>query len=90
MTVALSNGDAAPARDVSVTTKITTDGTLVWHGRSDVGRLAAGETVTRTRTADLGYLDAARIEANDGVVRVETTIHTANGTRVSIERRDVS
>lgn len=90
VTVALSNGGAAPARDVSVTTRITTDGTLVWQGRSDVGRLAAGETVTRTRTVDVSYLDAARIEANDGVVRVETTVRTANGTRVFTERRDVS
>jgi hypothetical protein len=90
VTVALSNGGRAPARDVSVTTRITTDGTLVWQGRSDVGRLAAGGTVTRTRTVDVSYLDAARIEANDGVVRVETTVRTANGTRVFTERRDVS
>jgi hypothetical protein len=90
VTVTLSNGGAAPARDVSVTTRITTDGSLVWQGRSDVGRLATGGTVTRTRTVDVSYLDAARIEANDGVVRVETTVRTANGTRVFTERRDVS
>lgn len=90
MTVALTNGGSAPARDVSVTTRITTDGSLVWQGRSDVGRLAAGETVTRTRTINVGYLDAARIEANDGVVQIETTVRTANGTRVFTERRDVS
>ncbi|WP_049937514.1 hypothetical protein [Haloplanus natans] len=90
VTVALTNGGSAPARDVSVTTRITTDGSLVWQGRSDVGRLVAGETVMRTRTVDVGYLDAARIEANDGVVRIETTVRTANGTRVFTERRDVS
>jgi len=89
VTVALSNGGAAPARDVSVTTRITTDGSLVWQGRSDVGRLAAGATVTRTRTVEVGYLDAARIEGNDGVVRVETAVRTVNGTCVFTEHRDV-
>lgn len=90
VTVALSNEGSAPARDVGVTTRITTDGSLVWQGQSDVGRLDAGETVTRTRTVEVGYLDAARIEANDGVIRIETTVRTASGTRVFTERRDVA
>lgn len=90
VTVALSNDGASPARDVSVTTRITADGSLVWEGGSDVGRLAAGETVTRTRTVEVGYLDAARIEAANGVVRIETTVRTATATRVFTERRDVS
>jgi len=90
VTVALTNEGEAPARDVRVETRITADGSLVWDGRSDVGRLDAGETVTRTRTVEVGYVDAARIEANDGVVRTETTVRTANGTRVFTERRDVS
>jgi hypothetical protein len=90
VTVALSNEGSAPARDVGVTTRITADGSLIWQGQSDVGRLEAGETVTRTRTIEVGYLDAARIEANDGVIRIETTIRTASGTRVFTERRDVA
>ena len=90
VTVALSNEGSAPARDVGVTTRITADGSLIWQGQSDVGRLDAGETVTRTRTIEVGYLDAARIEANDGVIRIETTIRTASGTRVFTERRDVA
>jgi hypothetical protein len=89
VTVALSNDGNAPARDVGVTTRITADGSLVWQGRSDVGRLDAGETVTRTRTIQVGYVDAARIQSNDGVVRIETTVRTAGGTRVFTERRDV-
>jgi hypothetical protein len=90
VTVALSNEGSAPATDVRVSTRITTGGSLVWDGRSDVGRLDAGRTVTRTRTVRVGYADAARIEANDGVVRIETTVRTASGTRVFTERRDVS
>lgn len=90
VTVALSNNGAVPARDVSATTRITADGSPVWEGGSDVGRLAAGETVTRTRTVEVDYLDAARIEAANGVVRIETTVRTATGTRVFTERRDVS
>jgi hypothetical protein len=90
VTVALSNEGSAPATDVRVSTRITTGGSLVWDGRSDVGRLDAGGTVTRTRTVRVGYADAARIEANDGVVRIETTVRTASGTRVFTERRDVS
>jgi hypothetical protein len=90
VTVALSNEGSAPATDVRVSTRITTDGSLVWEGQSDVGSLDAGQTVTRTRTVRVGYVDAARIEANDGVVRIETTVRTASGTRVFTERRDVS
>jgi hypothetical protein len=90
VTVALSNEGSASARDVRVSTRITTDGTLVWEGGSDVGRLDAGQTVTRTRTVRVGYVDAARIEANDGVVRIETTVRTASGTRVFTDERDVS
>lgn len=90
VTVALSNAGDGPARDVRVSTDITADGSLIWEGSSAVGRLAAGETVTRTRTVEVGYVDAARIEANDGVVRIETTIRTAGGTRTFTERRDVS
>ena len=90
VTVALSNEGEAAARNVRVVTTVTTDGALVWEGRSEVGRLPAGDTVTRTRTVEVGYADAARIEANDGVIRIETTIRTANGTRTFTERRDVS
>jgi hypothetical protein len=90
VTVALSNEGSAPASDVRVNTRITTDGSLVWEGESDVGRLDAGRTVTRTRTVRVGYVDAARIESNDGVVRIETTVRTASGTRVFSEERDVS
>ena len=90
VTVALSNEGSAPASDVRVSTRITTGDTLVWEGESDVGTLDAGQTVTRTRTVRVGYADAARIEANDGVVRIETTVRTASGTRVFTERRDVS
>jgi len=90
VTVALSNEGSAPASDVRVSTRITTGGTLVWEGKSDVGSLDAGQTVTRTRTVRVGYADAARIEANNGVVRIETTVRTTSGTRVFTERRDVS
>lgn len=90
VTIALSNEGDAPARDVRVVTEITTGQRLVWEGRSDVGRLDAGETITRTRRVEVGYLDAARIEANDGQIRIETTIRSANDTQVFTERRDVS
>ncbi|AZH26976.1 hypothetical protein DU502_17045 [Haloplanus aerogenes] len=73
-----------------VATEVTTDGSLVWEGRSDVGRLPAGETVTRTRTIEVGYVDAARIKANDGVIRIETTVRTAGGTQTFTERRTVA
>lgn len=89
VTVALSNHGSAAAADVSVTTRITAGDSHVWEGRADVGRVGADETVVRTRTVEVGYLDAARIEANDGVVRIETTVRTASGTRVFTERRAV-
>ncbi|WP_251331257.1 hypothetical protein [Haloplanus pelagicus] len=90
VTIALSNDGDDAARSVRVTTEITTGGSLIWEGKSDVGRLPAGETVTRTRTIRVGYVDAARIESNDGRIRVETTVRTASGTRVFTEHRTVS
>jgi len=90
VTVALSNEGETAARDVRVETTMTTDGSLVWEGRSDIGRLPAGETATRTRTIEVGYVDAARIKANDGVIRIETTVRTASGTQTFTERRDVA
>jgi len=90
VTVALSNGGEAAANDVRVVTTVSADGSLVWEGRSEIGRLAAGETVTRTRTIEVDYLDAVNIKANDGVVRIETTVRTASGTRTFTERRDVA
>lgn len=89
VTVALSNEGEAAATDVRVVTTVSADGSLVWEGRSAVGHLASGETVTRTRTIEVDYLDAVNIKANDGVVRIETTVHTASGTRTFAERRDV-
>jgi hypothetical protein len=90
VTVALSNGGEAAANDVRVVTTVSADGNLVWEGRSEIGRLVAGETVTRTRTIEVDYLDAVNIKANDGVVRIETTVRTASGTRTFTERRDVA
>lgn len=90
VTIGLTNRGDGAARSVSVATEITTGGSLVWEGQSDVGRLAAGETVTRTRTIRVGYVDAARIERNDGQIRIETTVRTASGSRTFTERRTVS
>jgi hypothetical protein len=90
VTIALSNRGDEAARSVRVATEITTDGSVVWTGEADVGRLAAGETVSRTRTVRVGYVDAASIEANGGRIRIETVVHTAEGTRVFTERRTVS
>ncbi|WP_251342304.1 hypothetical protein [Haloplanus halophilus] len=90
VTIALTNRGDDAARSVRVSTVITTDGSFVWEGASDVGRLDAGETVTRTRTVRVGYVDAARIESNGGRIRIETTVRTADGTRTFTERRTVS
>ena len=90
VTIGLSNEGTDTARDVRVATRITTGDRLVWEGSSDVGRLDAGETVTRTRTVRVGYADAARIKANDGRIRIETTVRTANATRTFTERRTVA
>lgn len=90
VTVTLSNEGAVAARDVRVSTTMTTGGSLIWQGSSDIGRIPAGETVTRTRTIEVGYVDAARIKANDGIVRIETTVRSASGTQTFTERRDVA
>jgi len=90
VTIALSNVGTDVARDVRVATSITTGDSLVWEASSDVGRLAATETATRTRTIRIGYADAAKIKANDGRIRIETVVRTANATRTFTEERTVA
>ncbi|MFD1633588.1 hypothetical protein ACOZ4L_10380 [Haloplanus ruber] len=89
VTIALSNEGAEAARDVRVATSITTGDSLVWEASSDVGRIATEETATRTRTVRIGYADAAKIKANDGRIRIETVVRTANATRTFTEERTV-
>jgi len=89
VTIALSNEGTEAARDVRVATSITTGDSLVWEASSDVGHIATEETATRTRTVRIGYADAAKIKANDGRIRIETVVRTANATRTFTEERTV-
>jgi hypothetical protein len=90
VTATLTNQQDAAAEDVTATTRIYVKEDQIWQGSEDIGRLAAGESATTTKRVEIGYLDAAKIQNNDGYVTVETTITTADGTYTFSGRRQVA
>jgi hypothetical protein len=90
VTVTLTNTGQSTASNVRVTTRIFAGDHKVWQGQSDVGTVDAGESVTRTRRVNIGYIDAARIKSNDGYIRVETTIRWDGGSTTFSDRRKVA
>jgi hypothetical protein len=87
VTARLTNTGDRDRRDVVVETRLYA---LLWRGNATVGRLAVGETHDQTERVDLGYRDALAVERNDGVVTVQTIVHSATGRTVFEERRTVA
>ena len=90
VTATLSNVGGEPAADVTVETTMYADGDVVWEGTEEIGGLDAGEEFTGTERVDVGADDAARIEANDGQVTIETVVVFEDGQDVFVEEHDVS
>ncbi|GAB6879474.1 hypothetical protein JCM17823_17480 [Halorubrum gandharaense] len=90
VTATLSNVGDEPAEDVTVETTMFTDGDIVWEGTEELGGLDADEAFTSTERVDIGADDAARIEANDGQVTIETVVVFEDGQDVFVEEHDVS
>jgi len=84
--VRLKNTADDPARDVRVRTRVTSGGARVWRGSEDVGTMRPNESVTLTRRVQVGILEMARITANDGDVRIQTTVRWDGG-RTTFDRR---
>ena len=79
VTVELTNNRNAVATGVTVSTRIfagneTTEQAMVWDGQEDVGRVAAGETVTSTRRVELGFSGGIAVQNSDGWVTIVTTV----------------
>jgi hypothetical protein len=92
VTSTLAN-DGAPARDVTVYTRIYvgngTDGDVVWEGRERVGALDAGASYTTTKRVELSFADALAVRNAGGWITVQTTIQSDEKTVTDTERRQV-
>jgi hypothetical protein len=92
VTSTLAN-DGAPARDVTVYTRIYvgngTDGDVVWEGRERVGALDAGASYTTTKRVELSFADALAVQNAGGWITVQTTIQSDEKTVTDTERRQV-
>lgn len=90
VTVSLTNTANESASDVSAHVALTTHGDRVWETTRDVGTLHADETTVQTLHIELGYLDAAKVQNNDGDVTVHTTINSSLGTYTFQRQRNVT
>lgn len=94
VTATLANEQDRRATGVTVETTIyagdDTSGDVVWEGSREVGTLEAGESETDTTRIELGWLDAAAVQAAGGEVTIETVVDTDRRSLRFVERRDVS
>ncbi len=90
VTATLENTGNTTQTDVTVTTKVYSDGELLWEGSEGIGALKPGESDTTTRRIDLGYSGALAIEANDGYVTVRTVVSYDGGRTVFKDREQVA
>jgi hypothetical protein len=92
VTVELTNNRDTVATGVTVSTRIfagneTTEGAMVWDGEEDVGRVAAGGTITSTRRVELGFSGGLAVQNSDGWVTIVTTV-ASDDTTVTFERTE--
>ncbi|SDJ85608.1 hypothetical protein [Natronorubrum texcoconense] len=79
-TTTLTNTGTDDATAVQVAATVVAGETLVWETDEEIGRLEAGETVTRTQRIDIDVVSALAIENNDRTVTITTTITSAQRT----------
>jgi hypothetical protein len=92
VTVELTNNRETAASGVTVSTRIfagneTTEEAMVWDDEEDVGRVAAGETVTSTRRVELGFSGGIAVQNSGGWVTIVTTVASDEAT-VTFERTE--
>lgn len=90
VTVELSNHGAKTARNVIVTSEIYAGNDRVWEGTERIGQVRSGESITRTKRVQLGWMDAAAVKQNDGYVTIETTVDWDGGQRTFEDRQKVA
>ncbi|SDM01662.1 hypothetical protein SAMN04487949_0511 [Halogranum gelatinilyticum] len=90
VTVAATNQMDDTATNVEVETVISADGDQLWTGTESFTEVDAGESKTRTKRVKLGYLEAAKVQNNDGYITVTTTITWDGGEQTFSERRKVA
>lgn len=90
VTVEATNTMGTTASNVTITTRIYTEGDKVWQGSESFPEIASEESKTRTKRVKLGYYDAMKIKNNDGYITIETTITWDGGKQVFSERRKVA
>jgi hypothetical protein len=90
VTVSVRNRGGTAAESVDVDVRILADGDELWAGSQSFPAVEAGETKTRTERVNLGFVDGAKIKANDGYITIETTIAWDGGQESFSERRKVA
>ncbi|WP_306059310.1 hypothetical protein [Natronococcus wangiae] len=87
-TTTLTNTGSRDATGVRAAVSVFTDDTLVWETDDHVGRLAAGNAVTRTHRIDVDPGTALAIRENDGRIRMEVTIVSDQQTERVVREKD--
>ena len=90
VTATLTNTGEERRTGVVVTTKLITDGDVIWEGDQDVGTLEPDESFTETRAVDVGFTGGYKINQNDGYVTIRTVVKSDQGTVTFEERRKVA
>ena len=90
VTVRLTNRGTETATGVTVKSRIIAGGDQIWSGTEKIGRVQPGESVTRTKRVNLGFLDAAAVQQNNGYVTIKTTVKWDSGTQTFTERTKVT
>jgi len=90
VTVTIRNVGGRSAEDVDVRVRLLADGDRLWSGSESFDAIGEGERRRQTRRVDVGFVGAAKVEAKDGYVTIETTIEWDGGRQTLSERRKVA
>lgn len=90
VTAQVSNAGGTAAENVVVESRIYAGDDQIWSNEASLGRVESAESNVQTRRVEIGYLDAAKIQRNDGYIRIETTVTWDGGSTTFSERRKVA
>jgi len=78
----LSNPGGATAHGVVAVTNVYVGDEVIWSDRESFGDLGTGESVSVEKRVEVGYLEAAKVKMNGGVIRFETIVSSREETVV--------
>ena len=90
VTAQVRNAGGTAAKNVVVQSRIYAANDQIWSSQASLGRMTAGESEMQTRRVEVGFLDAAKIQQNNGYIRIETTVTWDGGSTSFSERRKVA